>query len=419
MTTSLRVVLGLLGVSLLALATTGSAVYSRLSYLWAFLLVGSWLWSRLSLQGLTFRREGRTRRAQMGQIFEERFEVRNNIRLPRLWLEVSDQTPLPNSMGSQVMALIGGLQGRSYLSRTRLIKRGIFPLGPSELVSGDPFGLFPVSLSLPAQDSLMVYPLMVEVRVFPNPPGLLTGGEALRQRTPQATSNAAGVREYVDGDPLNRIHWMSTARRDRLMVKEFELDPQSDVWIFLDAERDVQSSLPYDPPSPASDVLWRSKEKVKLPPSTEEYAVSVGASIARYFLRRGRAVGLVYNGGSLTTLPPDRDARQLNKLLEAMALLQANGVMQISALVTAQGQYLTRGSTVVLITPSMRPKVVVAVDYLQRRGLRPVVILLDAGTFGGPIGAEQIEAGLRALFVPVRRIRGGDDLETALNHVGR
>ena len=56
-----------------------------------------------------------------------------------------------------------------------------------------------------------------------------------------------GVREYVDGDPLNRIHWMSTARRDRLMVKEFELDPQSDVWIFLDAEREVQSTLPYEP----------------------------------------------------------------------------------------------------------------------------------------------------------------------------
>jgi uncharacterized protein (DUF58 family) len=418
MTTSLRVVLGLLGVSLLALATTGSAVYSRLSYLWVFLLVGSWLWSRLSLQGLTFRREGRTRRAQMGYIFEERFEVRNQYRWPRLWLEVNDQTSLPNSMGSQVMALIGSRQGRSYLSRTRLIKRGIFPLGPTELISGDPFGLFPVSQSLPAEDSLMVYPLMVDVRVFPNPPGLLTGGQALRQRTPQATSNAAGVREYVDGDPLNRIHWMSTARRDRLMVKEFELDPQSDVWIFLDAEREVQSTLPYEPPSRAADVLWRSKEAVKLPPSTEEYAVSIGASLARYFLRHGRSVGVVFNGGSLTTLPPDRDARQLNKVLESLALLQANGNMQVSALVTAQGQYLTRGSTVILITPSMRSQVVVAVDFLHRRGLRPVVILLDAGTFGGPKGADKIEESLRALVIPVRRIANGDDLENVLNYVG-
>ena len=200
----------------------------------------------------------------------------------------------------------------------------------------------------------MVYPLIVDVRVFPNPPGLLSGGEALRQKTPQATSNAAGVREYVDGDPLNRIHWVSTARRDRLMVKEFELDPLSDVWVFLDAEREVQYDLPYVPPSPATDVLWRSKEKIQLPPSTEEYAVSICASLSRYFLHKGRAVGLVFDGGSLNCLPPDRDARQLNKIMEALALLQAEGTMQFSALVTAQAQHLTRGSTVVMNGPDHR-----------------------------------------------------------------
>ena len=92
--------------------------------------------------------------------------------------------------------------------------------------------------------------------------------------------------------------------------------------------------------------------------------------------------------------------------------------MQVSALVTAQGQYLTRGSTVILITPSMRSQVVVAVDFLHRRGLRPVVILLDAGTFGGPKGADKIEESLRALVIPVRRIANGDDLENVLNYVG-
>ena len=419
MTTSLRVVLGLLGISLLALATTGSVVYSRLSYLWAVLLVGSWVWSRLSLGGLTFSREGRTRRAQMGHIFEERFELQNTTRIPRVWLEVRDRTELPNSMGSQVMAMIGGRQGRSYLSRTRLIQRGIFPMGPTELISGDPFGLFPVQRMIPAVSSLMVYPLIVDVRVFPNPPGLLSGGEALKQRTPQATSNAAGVREYVDGDPLNRIHWTSTARRDRLMVKEFELDPQSDVWIFVDAEREVQSAMAYEPPSPASDVLWRSKENIQLPPSTEEYAVSAAASLGQYFLRKGRAVGLVFNGGNLNVLPPDRDARQLNKILEALALLRAGGSMRISALATAQGQYLTRGSTVVVITPSMREEVIVSADYMNRRGLRPIFLLLDAASFGGPPGVEGIEHGLRLLAIPVKRVANGDNLEHALNHVGR
>lgn len=236
MTSAQRVVLILLLLSLIAGVATGGRIYYRLSYLWALLLISGWLWSLLSLRGLILKRSARTLRAQVGQVFEERFEVQNDSRLPHLWIEVRDESTLPGSKGSRVLTLIAGRQGRSYLARTRLIQRGVFPLGPTELRSGDLFGLFPVKQSLAVQDSLLVYPMMVELSNFPNPPGLLPGGEALRRRTQQVTPNAAGVREYAPGDPLNRIHWLSTARRDRLIVKEFELDPLADVWIILDGK---------------------------------------------------------------------------------------------------------------------------------------------------------------------------------------
>src|SRR5512139_3937683 len=101
--------------------------------------------------------------------------------------------------------MIEGKAGRSYLARTRLVHRGVYALGPTILASGDLFGLFPVSQAVGHVDSLLVYPLMANVRNFPHPPGLLPGGEALRRRTHQVTPNAAGIREYVHGDPLNRI----------------------------------------------------------------------------------------------------------------------------------------------------------------------------------------------------------------------
>ncbi len=417
MTTSLGVVLGLLGLSLLGLAVTGSPLYSRLSYLWGFLLVGSWLWAALALRGVQVQREARTRRAQVGQIFQERFEIRNSSRLPRLWLEVRDESALPGSRGSRVLTLIGGRQRRSYLARVRLVQRGVFALGPTVLASGDPFGLFPVSRIVPPDAPLLVYPITVEVRTFPNPPGLLPGGEALRRRTHQVTPNAAGVREYAPGDSLNRIHWLSTARRERLMVKEFELDPLAEVWIFVDAAREVQAALPYSPPAMAVDALWRPLTEIVLPPSTEEYAVSIAASLGRYFLRRGRAVGLVSCGQSQSpnVLPPDRGGRQLGKILEALALLRAKGHLPIPALATAQAQHLPRGSTVVLITPSVREEVALSVDLLSRRRLRPVVVLLDAASFGGPPGTEALAAAITALGVPVCQVANGADLGTALS----
>lgn len=417
MTASLRVVLGLLGLSLLALTVTGSPIYSRLSYLWGFLLVGSWLWAALALRGVQVRREALTLRSQVGQFFQEHFEVLNASRLSCLWLEVRDQSTLPGSQGARVLVMLRGGQRRSYRARTRLVQRGVFSLGPTVLVSGDPFGLFPVSRAWPSGGSLLVYPITVDVHTFPGPPGLLPGGEALRRHTHHVTPNAAGVREYAPGDPLNRIHWVSTARRDRLIVKEFELDPRAEVWIFVDAARDVQAALPYAPPTLAVDALWSPMTEPALPPSTEEYAVSIAASLGQYFLRRGRAVGLASCGQSQSpgTLSPDRGGRQLGKILEALALLRAEGKLSISALATAQAQHLPRGSTVVVITPSVREEVALTIDLLLRRGLRPVVVLLDAASFGGPPGTETLATAIAMLDVPVCQVANGADLGTALS----
>jgi uncharacterized protein (DUF58 family) len=410
-----RVVIILLALSLLAGVMTGIPLYYRLGYLWGFLLVGSWLMSWISLRGVKVQRVARSLRSQVGQVFEERFEIQNTGRLPRLWIEVRDESSLPGSRGSHVLTLVGGREGRTYLARTRLIQRGVFPLGPTALGSGDLFGLFPVSRTFPNQDSLLVYPILYDVRTFPNPPGLLPGGEALRRRTPQITPNAAGVREYTPGDPLNRIHWLSTARRNRLMVKEFELDPLADVWIFLDAARGVHATKPPAPDEYDPQDIWKARSKFNLPQSTEEYAVSAAASLARFYLQRGRAVGLAFSGQSLNVIPSDRGGRQLGKILEALALLRAEGNLPLQGLIEAQARYLPRGSTVVLVTPATSETIVKITDLLLRRGLRPVVVLIDSATFGGYFSAAHIEQSLSILGVPVCNLRYGDDMSEVLS----
>jgi uncharacterized protein (DUF58 family) len=286
-------------------------------------------------------------------------------------------------------------------------------------VSGDLFGLFPVSRTMRSARSLLVYPMMFNVYAFPSPPGLLPGGEALRLRTHQVTPNASGVREYVAGDPLNRIHWLSTARRNELIVKEFELDPMAEVWIFLDGEARVQAQEPYSLPTQAIEAVWSPWKEVELPPSTEEYAVSIVASVARHFLGRDRAVGLISHHQSASrtpdVLPPDRGGRQLGKILELLAPLHTEGALPISALVTAHAQHMPRGSTVIIVTPSVQEELALAADLLLQRGLRPVIVLIDAATFGGRSGTDDLADAIAALGVPVCQVKNGDDLDTALS----
>jgi uncharacterized protein (DUF58 family) len=415
MTVGARIVIVLLLVCVIAGVVSGASIYFRLAYIWAILLVVSWIWSWQILRGMKMVRKARATRAQVGHIFEEKIELDNPGRLPRMWLAVSDRSTLPDSAGSRLFPLIEPRRGRTYLSRTRLLQRGVFPLGPTSLESGDPFGLFPVEEVYPANESLLVYPMLVDIHDFPNPAGILPGGEALRRRTPQVTPNAAGVREYAPGDSMNRIHWVSTARRNRLMTKEFELDPQAEVWIFLDAGETGQAYLPFSWPKKSKEDLWKHKFEFTLPPSTEEYGVSVAASVARYYLRMGRSVGFVSSGQTLAMIPPDRGGRQLGKILESLALLRAEGKLPIWGLVDIQAQHLARGSTIIMITHSVEKEVVLATDFLARRGLRPVVVLIDAASFNGPAGTDELTLGLKSMRIPLRVVKRDDDLSNALS----
>ncbi len=415
-TTGQKVVLIAFVLSLIAGLATGGKLYYRLSVFWVLLFIGSWLWSTLSIRGLAFKRSARTLRAQVGQVFEERFEVQNLNRFPRVWIEVRDESNLPGADGSRVLTMIMGRQARSYLGRSRLVRRGVFPLGPTVLATGDVFGMFPMEHQIPVHDSLLVYPMLVDVRGFPNPPGLLPGGEALRRRTHQVTPNAAGIREYNTGDPLNRIHWLSTARRGRLMVKEFELDPLADVWIFWDAAADVQAAIPQAQIDYHMKDVWARSGKIPLPPATEEYGITIAASLVRDYLRRGRAVGLACAGQHLTLISPDRGGRQLGKILEALALSRAEGNVPLRALIETQVKHMVRGSTVVMITPSTSHEVALMIDFLIQRGLKPIVVLLDAASFGGKPGVDELASNVELLGVPHRIVKNGVDLAVALSN---
>ncbi len=411
------VVIVLLAASIFAAAVWGSQIYYRLVYVWGFLLITSWIWTRVSLRGFDLHRYARTNRQQVGQVFEERFEIDNRSGLPHLWTALRDHSTLPGSAGSRVLTWIGGKQQRSFLSYSWLTRRGLFRLGPTEISSGDLFGLFSISKEFSSPQSLLVTPFLIELQSFPSPVGILPGGPTLRQKTLEVTPYAAGVREYLPGDSLNRIHWPTTARRERLMVKEFEQDPQADVWIFIDAQKFVQAALPEAIPILKADsiMLWRHKpEEVRLPSATIEYAISAAASISHYFIFRGHAVGLASAGQTYSVLPAERGERQLGKILENLAFLQGDGTLSLPGLVSAQAGYLPRGGTVILITPSTLPEVAIAVDDLQRRSMHPVVVLINSASFGGGLGTNDLLASIQARNIPVLQVNNRDDMRVAL-----
>ncbi|HEX6034706.1 MAG TPA: DUF58 domain-containing protein, partial [Anaerolineales bacterium] len=239
MTSGRILVLIMLIVGGVGTAVTGRVVYVRLLYLSGLLIALAWLATAVSLRGIKVERQARSLRAGVGDIFEEHFEISNLSYLPKLWIEVVNESSIPFATGSRVLTFLRGKQKRIYTARTWLTSRGGFVLGPTRITSGDPFGIFRISRSYPATSSLVVLPMLFPVSQFVSPPGLLPGGKAIRRKSIDITPHAAGVREYVPGDPMKRIHWPTSIRREQLMVKEFEQDPQAEVWLFLDTHKNA------------------------------------------------------------------------------------------------------------------------------------------------------------------------------------
>jgi len=200
-------VLLLLVVGGVGTAVNGNVVYVRLLYLSVLLIAIAWFLTAFSLRGIKVERQARSLRASVGDIFEEHFEISNTSPMPKLWLEVANESDMPYATGSRILTFLRGKQKRIYTARTWLTNRGGFPLGPTTITSGDPFGIFRVSKSFPPRTSLVVLPMLFPVAEFLTPPGLLPGGKAIRRKSIDLTPHAAGVREYVHGDPMKRIHW--------------------------------------------------------------------------------------------------------------------------------------------------------------------------------------------------------------------
>ena len=87
-------------------AVNGGTVYIRLLYLGALLLLVAAAITSLSLRGIKVDRQARAQRGTVGDIFEEHFEVWNDSRLPKLWVEVANETSIPNATGSRVLTFL-------------------------------------------------------------------------------------------------------------------------------------------------------------------------------------------------------------------------------------------------------------------------------------------------------------------------
>lgn len=350
------------------------------------LLLFSYAWARALQGGLSAQRALRGAWVLAGDLITEDFTVENASSLPALWVEVLDHSNLPGYRPDWVAYLeVNGEQ--SYRAEGRCQHRGVFTLGPWELRSGDPLGIFEVVIEYPDTRSILVYPRAMLLPDLRLPRGLAAGLARTHRRTHQATTTVASVRPYVPGDPLRAIHWRKTAHLSsswedsaHFMVKQFDIEPSGDLWIALDL-----------------DTAGHVGEGAE---STLEYAVTLTASLATQMLAENRRVGLTAPGFQVS---PQSGQLQLWRILEVLAQARALPDYSLARLLRDLHPVSGRGRTIVAVTPATDAAWTGELLHLAEHGNAPAALLLDAASFMAPDASERATreaalAGLRGLL---------------------
>ncbi|GAB4440970.1 MAG: DUF58 domain-containing protein [Chloroflexi bacterium OHK40] len=335
------------------------------------------LWSRWALARVSYERQLSQPMAFPGDELELTIRVTNRKLLPLASLQVLDRlptgiglnAPLSFSATRQAQLLQRRTSLRWYESvtwryRVRAQARGAYRIGPVELRSGDPFGLFAAEAELAQSTTLLVYPRLLTLPEL----GLPAHHPIGDTRAPALLRDplrVIGVRDYTPADPLKDVHWAATARTGTLQSRVYEPTTSRTLAIFLDL-----------------DTFEYYYEGID--PQQVERMISAAATLAREGLAAGYAVGFYANGAPaehehLARLPAGRSPAQLGQIMETLARLSAYSVTTIGRVLMLTASELHPGTTLLLISSVNSEATRASLLRLRGLGYRVVWLYLGPG----------------------------------------
>lgn len=394
-----RAIIFIVPIVLLTLALVGgSSLLLRLFFFTLLVLLVSYLWAIIGIRHISTQAEKPPERCQVGEQFQQEFTVFNNSRIPKFLLKIEENTDLGGEHSPQVLNLLPG-SSHCWQSTVACRHRGRYSVSSVLATATDPFGLFSRQRRLGKPHSIIVYPATIDLPLFKLASSTDFGYGSGQRSISRISPDASSVREFVAGDSLHHVHWHTTAHTGKLMVKVFDADrsqgSSKTVWVVLDMQE--------------ASHFGEGEE------TTEEYGVTIAASVVRKYLESGMWAGLMASGDETYLFPPERGEEHLWHMLEALALIKATGKVSVSQLISEQMERLKGDSMVVIISPSPTGQLVDVIRQLRNRVSSVVVVLLDAASFGGDTDATEMVHPLSAMGVQVYVVQQGDELARVLS----
>lgn len=336
--------------------------------------VGHAAWERRGITGVDYVRHLDTDRVPWGDEVGLTIEIWNRTGLPLPWIRADDDPAAgitvlgrPLVQTDRVGVVLRNVWSLAPSERVfrhlRLVtdRRGVFTLGPVRLTGGDLFAQPTTFEERSGIDRFIVRPRVVAAPELARPD---RWGELERARTglTEDPSRFAGIRPWVPGDPLRRLHARASARLGQPMVKRFEPSREREVLIALDIQIEAGST-------------WSSTPD----PDEVEALYVVAASLATSLERGGSAFGIVAAGFThsarrLAEVPISDAPGQAGRVLDLLARLSTFPSASYERLLAMVRRTVRPGTVVIALTCRSPEPFLASFRRLERDGCQVVIL---------------------------------------------
>ncbi|MEJ6951723.1 DUF58 domain-containing protein [Natronospora cellulosivora (SeqCode)] len=293
---------------------------------------------------------------------ECKIDIINKGRIPILFLEVEERIPLKLSTKREkrVIFLAAG-EKKSWQIKLNGRKRGFYQIGPVEWKSADIIG-YKLSKGEVDKKDLLVFPRILKLEELGLPSKLAFSDIKCSLPIYKDPYQVVGIREYVSGDRLNKIHWKATAKTGELQVRKNPSTVSLEAALILNLDQDDYG--------------------LKMLERNTDLAITTAASLAYYLNEIGQSFSFITNGYS-----PYDDYKEairhslgsgethLQEVLESLAMIQLSKGNDFLELLDSELE-LAWGAVLIIITKTDTDKLMLMAKNLVARGFIVKILVL-------------------------------------------
>ena len=337
------------------------------------------------------------------EMLNVKMSISNNASMGKSFFEVLDFFPAAQpgkEKTSLFMLNLNAKEEKIFNYTIDCYKRGVWKIGPIEVISQDALGFFSMKRTCNVISHIIVYPAFFRIFAFsPLASGSVSWMGVETAKISGDSHEFFGIREYQRGDAISRMHWPSTARHNKLIVKQFERNSVQEATIVLDLKK--------------GNDIGAGRE------TTLEYSVKIAGSIAKFLMNSGAFVQIIGYAKEAMVVPFGKGESHVYKVLEFLAGVRSEGIFTLSETLEEASFITPYSSTLIPIMLDNDMDALSSLVQFKLKGVKLIVVVLSSSTFGhteeseylDAEGAKRFNEALAGLEAHVYRISKGDDFE--------